>query len=204
MVSTRLLRCIPVVAIISSTLTTSASLSQSILSPAEFLTYENDNFGFRIQYPSDWTKEEENTSKSNVNIVVSFFKLNRSQPYTEADVYIRTEKFLGKTITLEEFTKLQKAYMSSLLAISRFNETKMTIGNMPVWQLEYEFKGIGGTLRQGMNSLIVIGNTGYSIVFTADEEKYTTYKPLVQMMIDSFQIKTNTDHKLALTNLNYK
>jgi hypothetical protein len=35
----------------------------------EFLTYESKDFGFSIQYPSDWKKEEENMSKSsNVNI----------------------------------------------------------------------------------------------------------------------------------------
>jgi hypothetical protein len=38
------------------------------------------DFGFSIQYPSDWKKEEENMSKSsNVNIAVSFVKQNGSQ-----------------------------------------------------------------------------------------------------------------------------
>jgi hypothetical protein len=41
----------------------------------EFLTFISKEFGFSIQYPSDWKKEEENMSKSsNVNIAVSFVK----------------------------------------------------------------------------------------------------------------------------------
>ena len=49
------------------------SLSQNMLSQAEFLSYENKVFGFSIQYPADWKKEEQSASKSsNINIVVSF------------------------------------------------------------------------------------------------------------------------------------
>ena len=169
------------------------SLSPKFLSQAqtEFLNYENKDFGFSIKYPSDWTKEEESTSKSsNVNIVVSFIKQNGSQLQTEADLYIRTEDFLGKNITLEEFARLQKAYTSSLLAVSSFNESKIVIGNKSAWQIEYDFKGIGGTNRLGINSLIINDDMGYSIVFTVDKEKHDKYLSIAQKMIDSFQIGT--------------
>jgi serine/threonine-protein kinase len=177
----------------SSLLSTVISLSQNILSQAqtEFLTYENKDFGFTIQYPSDWTKVEESTSKSsNVNIVASFVKRNGSQLKTEADLYIRIEEFLGKDITLEKFAQLQKAYTSSLLAVSSFNESKTIIGNKSALQIEYDFKGFGGTVRHGINSLIINDDIGYSIVFTADKEKYDKYLPIGQKMIDSFQIGT--------------
>jgi hypothetical protein len=169
------------------------SLSPKVLSQAqtEFLNYENKDFGFSIKYPSDWTKEEESTSESsNVNVVVSFVKQNGSQLQTEADLYIRTEDFLGKNIALEEFAQLQKAYTSSLLAVSSFNESKTVIGNKSAWQIEYDFKGIGGTNRLGINSLIINDGMGYSIVFTVDKEKRDKYLSIAQKMIDSFQIGT--------------
>lgn len=167
-------------------------LSQSIFTQEpEFLAYENKDFGFSIQYPSDWKKEEENMSKSsNVNIAVSFVKQNGSQIYSEADFYIRTEEFLGRNITLEEFAQIQKAYTSSLLAVSSFNETKTIVGDRPAWQIKYTFKGIGGTIRQGMNSLIINDDIGYSIVFTVDKRSYDKYFPIAQKMVDSFQIRT--------------
>ena len=117
-------------------------------------------------------KEEENMSKSsNVNIAVDFVKRNGSQISPEADLYVRTEDFLGRNITLEEFVQTQKAYTSSLLAVSSFNETKMIVGNNPALQLEYEFKGIGETNRLGINSLIINDDMGYSLVFTIDKKK---------------------------------
>ena len=66
--------------ITSGLLSVPASLSQNILAQAEFLSYENKVFGFSIQYPADWKKEEQSTSKSsNINIVVSFSKQNKNQ-----------------------------------------------------------------------------------------------------------------------------
>ena len=53
-------------------------------------------------------------------------------------------------------------------------------------ELEYTFKGIGGTIRQGINSLLINDNIGYSIVFTADKKNYEKYFPVAQKMIDSF------------------
>jgi hypothetical protein len=173
--------------ITSNLLSVPTSLSQNILAQAEFLSYENKVFGFSIQYPADWKKEEQSTSKSsNINIVVSFSKHNKNQLNSEADLYIRTEDFLGRNTTLEDFVQLQKAYTSSLLAVSSFNETRPIIGDKSAWQLEYTFKGIGGTIRQGINSLFINDNIGYSIVFTADKKTYEKYFPLAQKMVDSF------------------
>lgn len=61
---------------ISTSIVIPMLLSQCIFAQEpEFLTYESKEFGFSIQYPSDWKKEEENMSKSsNVNIAVSFVK----------------------------------------------------------------------------------------------------------------------------------
>jgi hypothetical protein len=44
--------------ITSNLLSVPTSLSQNILAQAEFLYYENKVFGFSIQYPADWKKEE--------------------------------------------------------------------------------------------------------------------------------------------------
>ena len=123
--------------------------------------------------------------------MVSFVKQNSSQLRTDADLYIRSEDFLGKNITLEEFAQFQKAYTSSLLAVSSFNETKTIVGNKPAWQIEYEFKGIGGTVRQGINNLIISDDIGYSLVFSTDKKSFDRYSPIAQKMVDSFQIRPN-------------
>jgi hypothetical protein len=180
------------VIIISGFLMVPALLSQNIVGRDEFLTYENSDFGFSIRYPSDWKKEEEYTSKSsNVNIVVSFAKRNESRIDTETDLYIRTEDFLGKNVTLEDFAQQQKAYTSSLLAVSSFNESRTIAGNKLAWQIEYEFKGIGGTVRRGLNSLTINDNIGYSLVFSTDKKSFDRYFPIAQKMIDSFHTRPN-------------
>ena len=67
---------------------------------------------------------------------VSFAKQYGSQINSEADCYIRTEEFLGRNVTLEEFAQIQKAYISSLLAAASFNEIKTIVGNRPVLSLK--------------------------------------------------------------------
>ena len=128
------------------------------------------------------------SKSSNVNIAVEFVKQSGSQISPEADLYVRTEDFLGRNITLEEFAQIQKAYTSSLLAVSSFNETKTIVGNNPTLRPEYEFKGIGGTNRLGINNLIINDDMGYSLVFTIDKKSYDKYFPIAQKMIDSFKI----------------
>jgi hypothetical protein len=89
---------------------------------------------------------------------------------------------------LEKFAQLEKAYTSSLLAVSSFNESKTVIGNKSALQIEYDFKGFGGTVRHGINSLIINDDIGYSLVFTVDKEKYDKYLPIAQKMANSFEI----------------
>jgi hypothetical protein len=72
-------------------------------------------------------------------------------------------------VTLEDFAQQQKAYTSSLLAIPSFNESRTIAGNKLTWQIEYEFKGIGGTVRHGLNSLTINDSIGYSLVFSTDK-----------------------------------
>ena len=67
---------------------------------------------------------------------------------------------------------------------------RLIIGNKPAWQLEYDFKGFGGTTRHRINSLIINDDIGYSIVYTTGKDKYERYFPIAQEMIDSFQIGT--------------
>ena len=49
---------LPVVAMILNLIVIPMLLSQSVLAQeSEFLAYENKDFGFSIQYPSDWREE---------------------------------------------------------------------------------------------------------------------------------------------------
>jgi hypothetical protein len=60
---------------------------------------KNKDFGFSIQDPANWKKEEESTSKFS-NIVISFSKQNRNQINSEAELYIRTKEFMGRNTNL--------------------------------------------------------------------------------------------------------
>jgi hypothetical protein len=82
-----------------------------------------------------------------------------------------------------------KTYTYSLLAVSSFNETNMIVGNRQAWQLEYECKGIGGIIKQGMNSPIINDDIEYSIVFMVDKRSYDRYFPIAQKMVNSFKIR---------------
>jgi hypothetical protein len=169
--------------ITSGLLSVPDSLSQNILAQSEFLYYENKVFGFSIQYPADWKKEEQSTSKSsNINIVVSFSKHNKNQINSEADLYIRTEDFLGRNTTLVDLVQIQKAYTLAFWQYRHLMKQDRLLD--PAWQLEYTFKGIGGTIRQGISGLFVNDNIGYSIVFTEDKKTYEKYFPLAQKMVD--------------------
>jgi hypothetical protein len=91
-------------------------------------------------------------------------------------------------ILLRLSAKIKNKTFLPRLAVSPFNESRTIAGNKLAWQIEYEFKGIGGTVRRGLNSLTINDNIGYSLVFSTDKKSFDRYFPTTQKMIDSFHI----------------
>jgi hypothetical protein len=63
---------------------------------------KNKDFGFSIQDPANWKKEEESVSKSS-NIAISFSKQNSDQMNSEAELYKEQKNLWAEILIFAAF-----------------------------------------------------------------------------------------------------
>jgi hypothetical protein len=83
----------------------------------QFLTYENQDFNIRIQYPTEWTKFEENLGRYQV-VAFSAPEIEQSQTslssivFTPANFFVSVIPLSSQNISIQQFSDelLQEAY----------------------------------------------------------------------------------------------
>jgi S1-C subfamily serine protease len=173
----------------------------SQLSPAaasaatsDILTYENGSYGIEIQYPANWTKDEEDTDPSDgITDIVEFSSPfeSRLDSYSET-LGISIEELTDQNMTLEEYaSSLITAYNETFTDFNLIeSNTNSTLAEKPAYKLVYTetLEDEDSTNLKTMETGTIIGERVYFIEYIAEEEKYSNYLPIIQMMINSIEI----------------
>jgi S1-C subfamily serine protease len=171
-------------------------VSSSAATTSDILTYQNSAFGIRIQYPANWTKDEQDFDPNDgvTDIVVFSSPLeNRLDRYSE-NLGISMDRLSNQDMTLEEYiTSLITDYNETLTDFNLIeSNTSTTLGgednNRPAYRLLYTDKEDDANYKT-MEIGTIIGDRVFFINYVAEEEKYSNYLPNIQMMINSLQIK---------------
>jgi hypothetical protein len=159
--------------------------------------YENANYGFQIMYPSNWEKLEfsEGIEEGGRSIVVRFLSPAegvsdsfREYLIIEVDKNIQSNK-----------TRLDKYVNSHIDSLRRslqgfdLNELNTTsFARNPEEKVVYSYRdSVIGTAKT-MEVWIISSNKLYLISFNADATKYFHYLPLIEKMLGSFKITSQT------------
>jgi hypothetical protein len=145
--------------------------------PDNFLAYQNPIFGVGIQYPADWDIDEEEGDEE----VASF-----TSPSESATITI--EISLGQNVTLDEYLNdsmgSKRSYGSGFGFKVNESTTNVTLaGNYPAYKLV-----TSTDLTKTMQIGTIIGDKKYLISYDAPVSRYSSYLPIIQKMIDSFEI----------------
>jgi hypothetical protein len=158
----------------------------------EWLLYQNVTYGVSMLYPSNWTQQNSTGGEDDRFIYVSEFLSPK-----EADVY-----FAYVTVAIDSTpqTTNMQGYRDRSVDIYRqdpnfedFQLLSSTIGNftlagMPAYSFEIAYTD----LEFGPQNLLEVGrlldNRVYYIQYFADPPIYHKYLPVVERMIESFQI----------------
>jgi S1-C subfamily serine protease len=161
---------------------------------SNILTYQNSSYGVRIQYPANWTIDEQDVDPNDtITNIVTF-----SSPLTSRfDIYSENlgtglEKLADQNVTLEEYAdSLITDYNETLTDFNPIElNTNITLGagnNNPAYRLIYTDREDNINYKT-MEIGTIIGDKVYYIQYIAEENKYSTYLPTIQMMINSLQI----------------
>lgn len=158
--------------------------------PTNVQNYENPSYGINVQYPKDWTAS---TSAIPVyNGIIGFYPpLKNLTDIPSASVSLLVTTY-APTISLDGYTKtILGALEQQGVKIDESNPN--TLAGKPGHRITYsptnqETPNAPVNLKV-METWTVIDNKVYLVSFNADTQKFATYLPTVQQMIDSLQIQ---------------
>ena len=147
-----------------------------------FLTYENSIRGIKIDYPSDWTKQEQSSD------FIAFL----SSQEDDSDNFLENFNLIIQDLstqprTLSEYTELSIAEIEQNTVDAKiiYSESITTDGN-PSHKLIYSGKGEFNNLKW-MQIYIIKDDKAYVLTYTAEEDAYDFFEDIIEEMISSFE-----------------
>jgi hypothetical protein len=177
----------------NSTNQTNATIPTSTNQTNAILTYQNNSYGIRIQYPANWTKDEQDFDPNDnitTNIVAFYSPVENSSDTYSDNLVIFMTRLSNQSMTLKEYATSR---ITAYKTLTDFNliesNTNITLGggNNPAYGLIYTYRE-NSTNYKIMEIGTIIGDRIYYIKYSAEEKHFSNYLPTIQMMINSLQI----------------
>ncbi len=153
-----------------------------------FLTYTNSTYGIKIQYSSDWLFKESNASNNSVQTIVSFAPsqlVRNTSSNALAVLTIAIQSLPFHNLSLDTYTNLNVNNLRQSNSGFKIIDSNNTIlAGSPAHKITY-------TTANGFKTMAVYaikGDKAYLIEYiTRPVATFSTYLPIAQKMIDSFQ-----------------
>ena len=163
------------------------------------LTYSNPDYGFNIQYPTDWTYTEYEVP-SNATI----FSILNIVPPVSADPNLQTNfdigiEYLQNPLSLDQYVRnTVDSYRTNYENFSLISaKTNATLSGMPAYELVYTYdSNETERIAYETGTIDKDTNTVYYISFYTEPSLFDQFFPTVQTVNDSFirYFTSNTKH----------
>jgi hypothetical protein len=163
------------------------SKNNNNVNSSTLLTYENPDFGIKMQYPSNWIKLQDNL----VHSTIVAFQLIHQNIYdftntTLAELDVRVYNAPPN----ETSAKLNIGQISTngQVVISNYKNSTTTLGGLPAIKIiSYFVRDV--TQKETQLWTFVPGkNLLIEVIYIVQPSKYSLYLPIVERMIDSVVI----------------
>lgn len=154
------------------------------------LTYDNSTYGIRMQYPSNWHKEENLSSSDNMLVdVVKFISPTKNTSNISESFDLKVDNISDiRPMTLAKYANNSIEDLEKDFDIVKLDKNA-TISNNPAYKLIYTGVGKGVNL-EAVLILTIKDDRAYIINFIAEPAKFSYYLPILEKMIHSFRITT--------------
>ena len=159
---------------------TSTVITNKTYTMQHYLTYENPIYQIKIQYPAYWEKKDQGLGGDNV---VKFVIPQQRFP----SLFVQIED-LDSSKLLQEYTYDKINHLRQLfLNFNIIEQNPTTLAGNNAYKIVYTF-----TLEQinfkRMDIWTIKDDRVYLISYLVEMEKYSSYLPTIQKMVDSFEI----------------
>jgi hypothetical protein len=148
----------------------------------KWLTYKNPDFGFSLQYPSNWNITTFNNSMLDVtHNIVNFNTVNASVGISSEELFSNTT---AKEQAREKYNKLKE-----FVYFQRINDGSLVIDDrIPAWKLEYQMN-LPDFTGKATEIWFINDNMVFEIEFTSgNPNDYSKNLPVFQKMIRTFHL----------------
>jgi serine/threonine-protein kinase len=169
----------------NGTAATTESSVQS-LSKGSLLIYESPVSGIRTQYPDGWEILIQRTSNSSISLRFD------SPPENDTDIFRENVNLEINTISnntaLSNFTSAALgSYLESYpdLELIELTSTNLANNTIPAYKL------VGSRTQEGLDFMQIVAmkeDKVYVITYSSAMTRYSTYLPIIEKMIDSFEV----------------
>jgi PsbP-like protein len=169
-----------------------------------YLTYDNPILGMKIQYPANWSVQEYPYNDSAAyNVVTGFYSPSKtgSQPGNVSDMsvnfvpYVDILVFASNGMSLNDIVqqKINNFLNNADFAIDNNQSKPFTLkGNHPAYMLVYTVIVGGDEFFRKRQVWTIFDDKVYVITFTSQQASSSDYIPIVDKMINSFEVQTKT------------
>jgi photosystem II reaction center protein PsbP len=169
------------------TTTTTTESSVQSLSNGSVLVYESPAYGIRTQYPDGWEIIIQSTSPSSISLRFSSPQENDTDVFRENVVFeINT---ISNNTALSNFTSATLiSYLEAYpdLEFNELSSTNITSAAIPAYKLA------ASRTQDGLDFMQIFAikeDKVYTILYSAERTRYSTFLPIVEEMIDSFEVR---------------
>jgi serine/threonine-protein kinase len=186
--------CVIAVTFSISLITTSliAIISQTLLAqsaPANLLTYQNSSAGIKLQYPSNWVKQENGTRQDTQTDLVTFtpptINSNASLDITVDDITDSVGTTLAQYAS-DEIGSLKQQFASNDFKLIE-SKSSIILAGLPAYRIVYTSVDQNTTTKD-MEIGAIKGGKVYLLTYEAGPNEYDKYLPIALKMIDSFKL----------------
>ncbi len=164
---------------------TTDSSVQSLVS-GNLLAYESPDYGIRTQYPEGWEILIQRTSNSSISLRFD------SPPENDTDNFRENVLFVIDTISnntaLSNFTSAAvTSYLEKYpdLEFREVSSTNLTNNTIPAYKL------VASRTQDGLDFMQIFAiqdDKVYTITYSSERTRYSTYLPIIERVIDSFEV----------------
>jgi hypothetical protein len=185
-------RTLPI-CVFSLSLLTFSIIQASAQTNPNFLTYQNPSQGIKMQYPSSWM-----VSQNGLRVfsdIVGFYAPFGNLSDVLTGGLILSIRHYSQNITLDGYNNLINNSLKQP-SVQIIESNPSTLAGNPAHKTVFLASSGSGLFKiETMLVWTVKGNNVYTISFNSEAAKYPTYVPIVQKMINTFEIANSTATK---------
>src|ERR687892_63230 len=169
-----------------TTTTTTEESSVQFLSNGSVLVYESPAYGIRTQYPDGWEILIQSTSPSSISLRFNSPPENDTDSFRE-NVVFEINTISNNTALSNYTTATLISYLETYpdLEFNELSSTNLTSTAIPAYKLA------ASRTQDGLDFMQIFAikeDKVYTILYSAERTRYSTFLPIIEEMIDSFEV----------------